>query len=194
MPQMTAGPPDPATEAARALRLAERARRGGRLLVILKPFSRPLVPWGLAWMLEASALRLLPLPVSLFVAWACGAAALVTTLLVRSRDVRSPWAQAAARSWWALLLGTTVLIWVLRLLSTPFPGLLLALGVVWSLGILLYGIAAQNRSLMALGGTLVLLPVPLATLLGGLNAVFGYGLLGGAAMLAVGVWMTARRP
>lgn len=191
---MNAGPPDPGTEAARALRLADRARHGGRLLSVLRPVSRPLVAWGLAWIVEAAALRLLPRWPALGVATAAGVAAVLTTVLARSSEVRSPWAQAAARSWWALLLASAVLVWVLTPLGVPLAGSLFVTGIVWGLGILLYGIASRDRLVTVLGAVVVLLPGPLSTVPGGLDGVFVYGVLAGGAMLGAGLWMTVRQP
>lgn len=185
---------DPAAEAAQALRLAEQARRGGRLLVVLSPMARPLVAWGIAWMVDGIVYRVLPLAPALFVTSAMGVAALVATLLTKDASVRSPWAEAASRSWWVLILATAAVCAVLIPTAIPAATLVLVLGVLWGLGILLYAVAGRQHQVLALGLVLVLTPVPAALLLPGADAVLLYGLVGGGAMVGTGMWNAMRRP
>lgn len=184
-----------AVEAADALAGAEIARQSSRRAAIGAYVRVPFVYWGCAWIIGYAAEQFLPglLAMLIWMAFVAGSVTLSRWnrgAVTGASVVLSGWEGKLRRAWWALLLGTAALPFIIAPL--PASRLYLMFGALWGIGYLLYAVVAEDRALGLLGGGIIALAVVLRTFVPD-RALLPFGLLAGGGTLAFGIARMRRR-
>jgi hypothetical protein len=148
-------------------------------------FARPLLAWGLAWTAGAIFFQFLPGAAGEVLGTVVCAGAAAITWLVRPHEVRLHTERRFALLWFVLLAISPLLIAV----AAPPDArvLVVLLASVWAVGMLLYGIGAQDHPLAVVGlGTLVIAAA--ARIMAPHEAVLIVGIGGGLGMAGLGGW------
>lgn len=173
-----------ADEAEQSLReldaLTVRTRRASRSMAT----GRPLVAWGVAWIIGLAALDLLDGPPRFVVAALAWAAAILVSWLPMRSAIRTG---VETRMRWA---------WVVVLASSPFivgaarpetsTHALLLIGALWGLAMTLYAVATGDRTFAAAAGAGVVV-AGAVSMLDVDDALLWYGVLGGLPLLVLGI-------
>jgi hypothetical protein len=174
-------------EAAAALRDAGLARQRVRRLVASRVVRPHFIWWGAAWIVVYAGAQFLPTGPAL--ALATGAAVAATALSrIAGRRARA----AAVSGWeakfwrcWLVLAGGSLLLDLVDG-AAPVSVLFLLPAVLWGIGMALYAVVAGDLALGLLGGGLAALAAGLR-LLAPDHALVLFGVLGGTAMIALGL-------
>jgi hypothetical protein len=185
MPEPVRGRSGPsASEAARTLdeldAIGARTRRFARA-----GFSAvPLTLWGVAWMAGYAALALLPWGVAVPAGLVLALIATVGTWRVRSRDIVSDRARPLGVGWGVVMACSPLL--VVTITPAPAATILLFLGALWGVALALLAVASSDRALGVVAAVVVVSAAS-ARLFAGPHAVLVFGLVGGAAMVVLGL-------
>jgi len=172
-------------DASRILEELTPVTRRSRRLARDVAFARPLLAWGLAWMAGSIAFQLVPSPAGAARGTAAGAGATAVTWLVRPREVRLYTERRFVLLWFVLFAISPLLVVVAAPPNARIMVVLLA--SLWAVGMLLYGIGAQDTPLAVVGLTIVIVAAA-ARLIVPDAAVLVVGITGGLGMAALGGW------
>ncbi len=183
------------TEAADALAGAQATMRRSRRVAVGRFLSARLVYWGIAWMIDYTALQFLPGWIALLMWVVLVAGAFATPRLVAWSDagqstVISGWQGQFRRAWWVVLFGSFALVTIVA--PAPDYVIYLLLGALWGIAHLLYAVATEDRPLAFLGGGIVLIAVA-ARVFAPEIALLLFGLLAGGCMAIFGALRTWRQ-
>lgn len=170
-------------EAAAALAGLEPARRRSRRFIRDDGMGRPLLSWGIAWVAGSVALQSLPSPWGAWIGMSLCVAAVAVSWLGRHRRVIRGFEQRFAMCWLVLLASSPLLVIVVAPANRDV--LVLFLSCLWAVGMLMYGIGADDRPVAAVGGFIVILAGS-ARLVVPSSAVILVGVAGGVALALLG--------
>lgn len=171
-------------EAARTLgelrAIGDRSRR-----VAYATITRtPLVVWGVAWLLGYVALDTLEWAVAVPVGIGLSVAAALGTRLCRSEEVVNGWERRVQLSWLVLMASSPLLVATIS--PAPARSVVLFLGALWGVALLLYAVAAGDVALGVVGALIVVMAA-VANVAVQHHGLLVFGLVAGAAMVALGV-------
>ena len=180
----TAGWADPVAARDSLAEIAPVQRRSRRF-VRLTGMARPLVVWGLAWLVAGAAWGWWSSPVREIVGGiACVAAAMASWLIPARHLHRATTRPALGRGWLAILIASPVLVDIARPADTD--QLVLFLVALWSLGMLLYAVVSVDVAFALVSAAILLLAAAVRHLVPG-HEVMAVLMGGGALLLVLGV-------
>ena len=146
--------------------------------------SRPLIAWGVAWLVGGLAFALVPGGIGSAVGIAVCVGAAIVSWGVRSRSVRTGRERRVAVGWLALMCAAPLFV----IIAGPagVAGALIVAAAVWALGMMLFGIAASDLA-VALAGALTLVSAAIARFVPGDGPVAVVGVVGGLTMIVAGL-------
>lgn len=184
----------PSPEEAAALLIAARtAQDRGRHAAIQAALRASLVYWGFDWMIGYALVQFWPgwPPFALWGAVSLGLYALPRWHAAGADRVVSGWEVSFRRAWWVILGGSVACTLIVAPTRTAVS--LLLLGAVWGIAYALYGIVADDRSILVLGGVIVALAVA-AHLCVPAAAPVVFGLTAGGCQVLLGLFRLRREP
>lgn len=149
----------------------------------------PLAAWGLTWAVGYALLALAPWRLAVPVGCVLALGGALVSWIFRSRQVTSGRERRTRAGWLALLLCSPFLVAVV----SPIPARTeaLFLGALWGVALLLFAIATLDLPLGVVGALIVLAAGGSRTAAVD-RPLLVFGLIAGLAMLALGLWRTAR--
>lgn len=176
---------DDGEDVAKALRELEELGARTRSVSMSMATGLPLIGWGVAWIVSLGALDLLsgaPRVVVVTLAWTIGMALswLPTRGAVRrGTEARMRWA------WLIVLVGSPLLVSAAQ--PSSMTNVVLLLGALWGLAMCLYAVATGDR-LLAFASGIGVVAAGVLAFFDGHPLLLWYGLLGGVALLALGLY------
>ena len=181
---------DPATARDSLAEIAPVQRRSRRF-VRVAGMSRPLVVWGLAWLVAGAAWGWWSSPVREIIGGlACAAAATASWLIPARHLHRATTRPALGRGWLAILVASPVMVDIVR--PADADQLVLFLVALWSLGMLLYAVVSVDVAFALVSATVLVLAAVARHLVPG-HEVMAVVMVGGALLLGLGVSRLIRR-
>jgi hypothetical protein len=172
-------------DASRILEELAPVTRRSRRLARDVAFARPLLAWGLAWMVGAVLFQFVQGAAGAVLGTAGCACAAAVTWLVRPREVRLNTERRFALIWFVLLAISPLLVAVAAPPNARIMAVFLA--SLWAVGMLLYGVGVRDLPLAAVG--LAIVVVAAATrIMAPHAAMLIVGIMGGLGMALLGGW------
>jgi hypothetical protein len=173
------------SDATRILREITPVTRRSRQLTRDAVIARPLLAWGLAWMTGAVLFQRVPGSAGVILGSVPCVGAAAVCWLARSPHVRLPAGRRFMLLWFALLASSPLLVAVVAP-GNPRLAAVFLFGL-WAVGMVLYGIAAQDVPLAVIGFAIVTM-ASVARLADPGAAMLIVGIGGGLGMALLGCW------
>ena len=147
--------------------------------------GRPLLAWGVTWMVGAVALHTLPDWRGAGLGIALCAVAAVVSWRGGDRQLLRGYERRFSVAWVVLLVSSPLLVIVVDPPTTAV--LVVFLCCLWAMGMLLYGIATVDRPIVAVGGFILVLSAACRMFVPG-SALLMVGLIAGFTLATLGAW------